>query len=70
MTECATCVWYSTLDAADRLFVDGKINEQGVNMTRLYRAARACGLLVSYSAFMYHVRWHHQGGGPAGCVSR
>lgn len=76
MAECSSCAWYNTLGDADRLFVDVKINEQGVNVTRLcVRTHTQGGQSVWVAVVLKRVPLsrplgHHQGASSACPVSR
>lgn len=59
---CKTCDWYRTLDVADQIFFDEKVEDalrvRG-NMQRLRRAVIAEGHRVARSTFHGHVHEHH-----------
>lgn len=59
---CKTCDWYRTLDVADQVFFDEKVEDalrvRG-NMQRLRRAVIAEGHSVARSTFHAHVHEHH-----------
>lgn len=59
---CKTCDWYRSLDVADQIFFDEKVEDalrvRG-NMQRLRRAVMAEGHQVARSTFHGHVHEHH-----------
>lgn len=59
-TRCKTCLWYNTLDAADKAFFDSKSDG---NRKKLWQAARANGLVAYYSSFLNHLAEHGPGHG-------
>lgn len=60
--SCKTCDWYRSLEVADQVFFDEKVEEalevRG-NMQRLRRAVLSEGHQVARSTFHGHVHEHH-----------
>lgn len=60
--SCKTCDWYRSLEVADQVFFDEKVEEalevRG-NMQRLRRAVLSDGHQVARSTFHGHVHEHH-----------
>lgn len=55
--RCTSCLWYSSLDDADRTFFDHHAATDRF-LTRLYKASVAAGLTISQRSFRYHLEFH------------
>ncbi len=55
--RCSVCRWIGQLDDTDRAFVDDKIRT-GVNLTKLWKAARMAGLTCGPRQFRDCISFH------------